>query len=105
MRHFDADDQVWMFASHPCRSSPVHVLRVLLDLTAPHPMTDDVEHREHSHHWVIDVPVEDATLELRKTSPAGTSGVHYRGDPAAQTHSIGCNAKVSTCKRAPLSTA
>ena len=96
VRRLDADDQALVLERHLRGGLRVHVGEVLLELSAAHPVADDVEEGEHAGARAID----DARLEVLEVPPAGAARVGDRGDADAEREAVGIDAVVAGVRAA-----
>ena len=80
VRGLGADDRIRVALHTGGRRFRLHVFGVVLHLTAPHAVADDVEERQHPHRGTVD----DLRLKLREIPPAGAAGVDHRGCAVGQ---------------------
>src|SRR5262249_57745810 len=68
-----------------------HVGQILLELSAPHAVADNIKQRQDSGVGSID----DALFEIFKVSPAGASGVGYRRHSCPECEAVGIDTVVA----------
>src|SRR5215510_1504678 len=90
----DAYDQALMAKRHFSRRPGFHVRKVLLKLSAPHAIADNIDERQHTGLGTIDDPL----LEVLEISPARASGVGDRGDSRPESEAVGINAIITSVR-------
>jgi hypothetical protein len=87
----DADDEAWIPARHVSRRLRRHVLEILLELPASHPVSDDVQERKDARRRAID----DALFEVFEVAPSGSADIDNRRHAGPRRYDVGVHTVVA----------
>ena len=87
----DPDDDIGVIARESRSRRGLHVTPVLLDLSAPHPVADDVHERQYARPGAAD----DGLPEDLEVPPAGAPGVEHGGNARAEGMAVRIEAAVA----------
>ena len=91
VRRLDPNNQPRMLERHVGGGLHLHVREIVLELPAPHAVTDDVEEGQHTRFRSID----DARFEVVEIPPAGAAGVGDGRHTNPEGEAIGIDAVVA----------